>query len=83
MRVFDEREDNKYCDCSHDLQKRTCELSDLEDQNRKLLLIEKRCKPLPPHIVDVNAEYEAELPGTEDLPSANKSSIKTRYLFKM
>ena len=27
-------------------------------------------KPLPPHIVDVTAEYEGELPGQQGLPSA-------------
>ena len=29
-------------------------------------------KPLPPHIVDVTAEYEGELPGQIGLPNANK-----------
>ena len=31
-------------------------------------------KPLPPHIVDVTAQYEGELPGQQGLPSANKLS---------
>ena len=29
-------------------------------------------KPLPPHIVDVTATTEGELPGQQGLPSANK-----------
>ena len=29
-------------------------------------------KPLPPHIVDVTAEYEGELPGQQGLPKAKE-----------
>ena len=71
-RVFDER-GQQYCDCSHEEYAiRTVELH-AEHQNETSTY--KRIdapKPLPPHIVDVNAEYEAELPGQQGLPSANK-----------
>jgi hypothetical protein len=29
-------------------------------------------KPLPPHIVDVSAEYEGELPGQRGLPKSKE-----------
>ena len=71
-RVFDER-GQQYCDCSHEEYAiRTVELH-AEHQNETFTYRRIDApKPLPPHIVDVNAEYEAELPGQQGLPSANK-----------
>ena len=71
-RVFDER-GQQYCDCSHEEYAiRTVELH-AEHQNETFTYSRIAApKPLPPHIVDVNAEYEAELPGQQGLPSANK-----------
>ena len=60
----------KYCDCSHEKYAiTTLELHEGEGFTYKRI---DAPKPLPPHIVDVNAEYEAELPGQQGLPSANK-----------
>ena len=68
-RVFDER-GQQYCDCSHEKYAiRTLELHEGEGFTYRRI---DAPKPLPPHIVDVNAEYEAELPGQQGLPSANK-----------
>ena len=71
-RVFDEK-GKQYCDCSHEKYAiRTVELHE-EYQNETFTYRRIDApKPLPPHIVDVNAEYEAELPGQQGLPSANK-----------
>ena len=68
-RVFDER-GQQYCDCSHEKYAiRTLELHEGEGFTYRRI---DAPKPLPPHIVDVNAEYEAELPGQQGLPNANK-----------
>ena len=71
-RVFDER-GQQYCDCSHEEYAiRTVELhAEYQNETFTYRRIDAP-KPLPPHIVDVNAEYEAELPGQQGLPSANK-----------
>ena len=71
-RVFDER-GQQYCDCSHEEYAiRTVELhAKYQNETFTYRRIDAP-KPLPPHIVDVNAEYEAELPGQQGLPSANK-----------
>ena len=71
-RVFDDK-GQQYCDCSHEEYAiRTVELH-AEHQNETFTYRRIDApKPLPPHIVDVNAEYEAELPGQQGLPSANK-----------
>jgi len=73
-RVFDER-GQQYCDCSHEEYAiRTLELHE-EHQNETFTYRRIDApKPLPPHIVDVTAEHEAELPGQQGLPSANKLS---------
>ena len=62
----------KYCDCSHEKYAiRTLELHEGEEFTYKRI---DAPKPLPPHIVDVTAETENELPGQQGLPSANKLS---------
>ena len=77
-RVFDER-GQQYCDCSHEEYAiRTVEIH-AEYQNETFTYRRVDApKPLPPHIVDVSAEYEAELPGQQGLPSANKLSQRER-----
>ena len=69
-RVFDER-GQQYCDCSHEEYAiRTLELHE-EHQNETFTYRRIDApKPLPPHIVDVTAEHEAELPGQQGLPEA-------------
>ena len=58
----------KYCDCSHEKYAiRTLELHEGEEFTYRRI---DAPKPLPPHIVDVTAEYEGELPGQQGLPSA-------------
>ena len=60
----------KYCDCSHEEYAiKTLELHEGEEFTYRRI---DAPKPLPPHIIDVNAEYEAELSGQQGLPSANK-----------
>ena len=67
--VYDHRGE-KYCDCSHEKYAiRTLELHEGEGFTYKRI---DAPKPLPPHIVDVTAEYEGELPGQRGLPNANK-----------
>jgi len=71
-RVFDDR-GQQYCDCSHE--EYAIRTVELHEQHQNETFTYRRIdapKPLPPHIVDVNAEYEAELPGQQGLPSANK-----------
>ena len=67
--VYDHRGE-KYCDCSHEEYAiRTLELHEGEGFTYRRI---DAPKPLPPHIVDVTAEYEGELPGQIGLPNANK-----------
>ena len=67
--VYDHRGE-KYCDCSHEKYAiRTVELHEGEGFTYRR---RDAPKPLPPHIVDVTAEYEGELPGQIGLPNANK-----------
>ena len=71
-RVFDDK-GQQYCDCSHE--EYAIRTVWLHEQYQNETFTYRRIdapKPLPPHIVDVNAEYEAELPGQQGLPSANK-----------
>ena len=67
--VYDHRGE-KYCDCSHEKYAiRTLELHEGEGFTYRRI---DAPKPLPPHIVDVTAEYEGELPGQRGLPNAKK-----------
>ena len=60
----------KYCDCSHEQYAiTTLKLHEGEGFTYKQI---NAPKPLPPHIVDVTATTEGELPGQQGLPSANK-----------
>lgn len=60
----------KYCDCSHEEYAiTTLKLHEGEGFTYKRI---DAPKPLPPHIVDVTATTEGELPGQQGLPSANK-----------
>ena len=60
----------KYCDCSHEEYAiTTLKLHEGEGFTYKQI---NAPKPLPPHIVDVTATTEGELPGQPGLPSANK-----------
>ena len=60
----------KYCDCSHEEYAiTTLKLHEGEGFTYKQI---NAPKPLPPHIVDVTARTEGELPGQLGLPSANK-----------
>ena len=60
----------KYCDCSHEKYAiRTLELHEGEEFTYRRI---DAPKPLPPHIIDVTATTEGELPGQQGLPSANK-----------
>ena len=62
----------KYCDCSHEKYAiRTLELHEGEEFTYKRI---DAPKPLPPVIIDVDAQKEGELPGQQGLPSANKLS---------
>ena len=60
----------KYCDCSHEEYAiKTLELHEGE------LFTYRRIdapKPLPPEIIDVDAQREGELPGQQGLPSATE-----------
>ena len=67
--VYDHRGE-KYCDCSHEKYAiRTLELHEGEGFTYRRI---DAPKPLPPHIVDVTAEYEGELPGQQGLPKAKE-----------
>ena len=67
-RVFDEKGE-QYCDCSHEEYAiKTLELHDEKFTYRQI----NAPKPLPPHIVDVTAEHERELPGQQGLPKAKE-----------
>ena len=58
----------KYCDCSHEEYAiRTLELHEGEGFTYKRI---DAPKPLPPEIIDVDAQREGELPGQQGLPSA-------------
>ena len=60
----------KYCDCSHEEYAiRTLELHEGEEFTYRRI---DAPKPLPPHIVDVTATAEKELPGQQGLPSATE-----------
>ena len=60
----------KYCDCSHEEYAiTTLKLHEGDGFTYKQI---NAPKPLPPHIVDVTATTEGELPGQQGLPSANK-----------
>ena len=60
----------KYCDCSHEEYAiRTLELHEGEGFTYRRI---DAPKPLPPHIVDVTATTEGELPGQQGLPSATE-----------
>ena len=63
----------KYCDCSHEEYAiRTLELHE-EYQNETFTYRRIDApKPLPPHIVDVTAETEGELPGQKGLPKVKE-----------
>ena len=56
----------KYCDCSHEEYAiKTLELHKDEGFTYKQI---NEPKPLPPHVVDVSAETELQLPGQQGLP---------------
>ena len=60
----------KYCDCSHEKYAiRTLELHDGEGFTYRRI---DAPKPLPPEIIDVDAQREGELPGQQGLPSATE-----------
>ena len=60
----------KYCDCSHEKYAiRTLELHEGEGFTYKRI---DSPKPLPPVIIDVDAQKEGELPGQQGLPSATE-----------
>ena len=60
----------KYCDCSHEEYAiKTLELHEGEEFTYRRI---DAPKPLPPHIVDVTAEYEGELPGQRGLPKVTE-----------
>ena len=68
-RVFDEKGE-QYCDCSHEKYAiTTLELHEGEGFTYRRI---DSPKPLPPHIIDVTAEYEGELPGQRGLPKAKE-----------
>ena len=60
----------KYCDCSHEKYAiRTLELHEGEGFTYRRI---DAPKPLPPEIIDVDAQRERELPGQQGLPSARE-----------
>ena len=60
----------KYCDCSHEEYAiKTLELHEGEEFTYRRI---DAPKPLPPHIVDVTAETEGELPGQKGLSKAKE-----------
>ena len=71
-RVFDDK-GQQYCDCSHEEYAiRTVELhAEYQNETFTYRRIDAP-KPLPPHIVDVTAQYEGELPGQQGLPKAKE-----------
>ena len=71
-RVFDEG-GKQYCDCSHEEYAiRTIELHS-EYQNETFTYRKINApKPLPPHIVDVSAQTDRELPGQSGLPESKR-----------
>ena len=71
-RVFDER-GQQYCDCSHEEYAiRTVWLHE-QYQNETFTYKQINApKPLPPHIVDVTAQIDRELPGQRGLPERKK-----------
>ena len=60
----------KYCDCSHEEYAITT-LKLHEGEGFTYSRIDAP-KPLPPHIIDVNAENVGELPGQSGLPKAKE-----------
>ena len=59
-----------YCDCSHEEYAiKTLELHQNEGFTYKQI---NEPKPLPPHVVDVSAETELQLPGQQGLPKAKE-----------
>ncbi len=59
-----------YCDCSHEEYAiKTLELHKDEGFTYKQI---NEPKPLPPHVVDVSAETELQLPGQQGLPKAKE-----------
>ena len=57
----------KYCDCSHEKYAiRTLELHEGEGFTYRRI---DAPKPLPPEMIDVDAQRERELPGQQGLPS--------------
>ena len=71
-RVFDEK-GQQYCDCSHEEYAiKTVELhAEYQNETFTYRRIDAP-KPLPPVIIDVNAEHEGELPGQQGLPAKKK-----------
>ena len=71
-RVFDDKGE-QYCDCSHEKYAiRTVELH-AEYQNETFTYRRINApKPLPPHIVDVTAHTDRELPGQCGLPESKR-----------
>ena len=60
----------KYCDCSHEKYAiRTLELHEGEGFTYRRI---DAPKPLPPEVIDVDAQREGELPGQQGLPSATE-----------
>ena len=60
----------KYCDCSHEKYAiRTLELHEGEGFTYKRI---DAPKPLPPEVIDVDAQREGQLPGQQGLPSATE-----------
>ena len=60
----------KYCDCSHEEYAiKTLELHKDEGFTYKQI---NEPKPLPPHVVDISAETELQLPGQQGLPKAKE-----------
>tara|TARA_B100001057_G_C22048834_1_gene643808 strand:+ start:129 stop:446 length:318 start_codon:yes stop_codon:yes gene_type:complete len=68
-RVFDEK-GQQYCDCSH--QKYAIRTVELHEGEGFSYTRRDAPKPLPPHIVDVTAEHEGELPGQQGLPQVKR-----------
>ncbi len=68
-RVFNEKGE-QYCDCSHEEYAiKTLELHEGEGFTYKRI---DAPKPLPPHIVDITAQHERELPGQSGLPESKR-----------
>ena len=70
--VYDEL-GQKYCDCSHEKYAVKTVWLHAEYENKTFTYKKINSpKPLPPHIVDVKAETEGELPGQVGLPKATE-----------